>query len=217
MTLTTGQLAIFSQCGHKFKLTSEGVPLPPSTRQAVSRSVRQAIQFELCGGAIQAEGGAGRQSTPTPPQSHHPSLDSIVAGEMAQVAITPAEASRGLKTTTDRVLHSTARLFHLWRAVVRPRIFHTHLHRPFELGIGGAIVAGHIEIQAAGGIRATKIRTRRPDAGEAERDLGLILQAIAADAENVTVDYLIEGDKLSVDRQEFTLSGNQVELARERV
>jgi CRISPR/Cas system-associated exonuclease Cas4 (RecB family) len=45
----------------------------------------------------------------------------------------------------------------------------------------------------------------------------LILQAIAAGAERVTTDYLIESDLLAVDRQEWSLSDAQVEMARERV
>jgi hypothetical protein len=216
MTLTTGELSRFSQCGHKYLLASQGVPLPPSTRQAVSRAARKAIQLDLCGGTIQAERSAD-QSTPVPPQSRSGALEPVVAEEMAQVALTPAEASRGLKTTSDRVLYSVTRLFNLWRAVVKPRITHTHLNRGFELGIGGATITGHIEIQEAGGIRATKVRTRRPEAGEAERDIGLILQCIAAGAQTVTVDYLIEAATLSVDRQVFALSDVQVAMARERV
>jgi hypothetical protein len=222
MTLTTAALARFAQCGYKHLLVDiEGVPLPPSTRQAVSRAVRKAIQLELCGGAIQAEGGAGRQSTPTPPQSRQNapgSIASIVDGEMATVALTPQESARGMRSVTDKVEYSTRRLFGLWNSVVRPRIDFTHLNRPFELGLGGAVITGHIEIMGATSIRATKVRTRRPEVGEAERDLGLILQAIAAGAETVTVDYLIESDKrLAVDRQTFALTAGQVESTRERV
>jgi hypothetical protein len=122
-----------------------------------------------------------------------------------------------MKTTTDRVAYSATRLYGLWRACVKPRIHHTHLGRGFELGIGGATITGTIEIQESGGVRATKVRTRHPEKGESERDVGLILQAIAAGAERVTTDYLIESDPLAVDRQEFTLSDSQVEMARERV
>ena len=201
MTLTTAALARFSQCGHKHKLVDiEGLPLPPSTRQAVSRSVRRLIQDALSW-----------------PQEAPQSIAGVVAGEMATVALTAAEIERGMRSVTDKVEYSTRRLFNLWWSVVRPRITHTHLYRAFELGISGATVTGHIEIQEARAVRATKVRTRRPEASEAERDLGLILQCIAASAETVTVDYLVETDKLAVDRQEFTLSAGQVEMARERV
>jgi hypothetical protein len=122
-----------------------------------------------------------------------------------------------MKTTTDRVAYSATRLYGLWRACVKPRIHHTHLGRGFELGIGGATITGTIEIQESGGVRATKVRTRHPEKGESERDVGLILQAIAAGAERVTTDYLIESDPLAVDRQEWSLSDAQVEMARNRV
>jgi len=206
MILTTAALARFSQCGHKYSLVDvQSVDIPATTRQAVSRSVRAAVQQDL------------RQNTPQSSRIEPGSIAAIVAGEMAKVALTPTEASRGMKTATDRVAYSATRLFGLWRAVVKPRIHHTHLNRPFELGIGGATITGTIEIQEAGGVRATKVRTRRPEKGEAERDVGLILQAIAAGAERVTVDYLGEADTLAVDRQEFTLAASQVEMARERV
>jgi hypothetical protein len=136
---------------------------------------------------------------------------------MATVALTEAESARGWKTTSDRVEYSVTRLFHLWNSVVKPRIKPTHLGRKFELGIAGATITGTIEIQEAGGIRATKIRTKRPTENEAERDTGLILQCIAAQAETVTVDYLIESEKLAVDRQTFSLADHHVESTRERV
>jgi len=206
VTLTTAALARFSQCGHKFKLADlEGVEIPATTRQAVSRSVRAAIQQDL------------RQNAPSRPQEARHWIDGLAQGEMARVALTPAEAARGMKTTTDRVAYSATRLYGLWRAVFKPRIHHTHLGRGFELGIGGATITGTIEIQEVGAVRATKVRTRRPEKGEAERDVGLILQAIAAGAERVTTDYLVEADTLAVDRQEFTLLASQVEMARERV
>ena len=206
MTLTTSALARFSQCGHKFKLADlEGVEIPATTRQAVSRSVRAAIQQDL------------RQNAPSRPQEARHWIDGLAQGEMARVALTPAEAARGMKTTTDRVAYSATRLYGLWRACVKPRIHHTRLGRGFELGIGGATITGTIENQESGGVRATKVRTRHPEKGESERDVGLILQAIAAGAERVTTDYLIESDPLAVDRQEFTLSDSQVEMARERV
>ena len=200
MTLSTGELARFSQCGHKYLLASQGVPLPPSTRQAVSRAVRCLIQDAL-----------------SRPSEAPQSISGVVAGEMATVALTDAESARGWKTTSDRVEYLVTRLFHLWNSVVKPRIKPTHLGRKFELGIGFATITGTIEIQEAKDVRATKVRTRRPEAGEAERDLGLIFQAIAAGAETVTVDYLVEAAALAVDRQSFTLSAGQVEMARERV
>lgn len=206
MTLTTAALARFSQCGHRYWLTDvEGVDNPATTRQAVSRAVRAAVQQDL------------RQSAPQSPQEASHRIDGLAQGEMARVALTAQEASRGMKTTTDRVAYSATRLYGLWRAVVKPRIHHTYLGRGFELGIGGATITGTIEIQEAGGVRATKVRTRRPEKDESARDVGLILQAIAAGAERVTTDYLIESDKLAVDRQEWSLSDSQVEMARERV
>ena len=205
ITLSTGQFATFSQCGHKYLLASQGVEIPATTRQAVSRAVRAAIQQDL------------RQNAPSRPQETAGWVGGLAQGEMARVTLTPQEASRGMKTTTDRVAYSATRLYGLWRACVKPRIIATHLSRPFELGIGGATITGAIEIQEAGGVRATKVRTRRPEKGESERDVGLILQAIAAGAERVTVDYLVEADTLAVDRQEFTLAASQVEMARERV
>ena len=206
MTLTTAALARFSQCGHRYWLTDvEKVDNPATTRMAVSRTVRAAIQQDLL------------QNAPSRPQETAGWIGGLSQGEMARVALTPAEAARGMKTTTDRVAYSATRLYGLWRAVVKPRIHHTHLGRGFELGIGGATITGAIEIQEAGGVMATKARTRRPEKGESERDVGLILQAIAAGAERVTTDYLVESDPLAVDRQEWTLSDAQVEMARNRV
>ena len=206
MTLTTAALARFSQCGHRYWLTDvEGVDNPATTRMAVSRVVRAAIQQDLS------------QNAPQSPTIAPGSIEAIAAGEMARVALTPQEAARGMKTTTDRVAYSATRLYGLWRACVKPRITATHLSRPFELSMGGAVVTGRIEIMESGGIRNTKIRTKRPDKEESTRDVGLILQAIAAGAERATTDYLIESDKLAVDRQEFTLSDGQVEMARGRV
>ena len=205
ITLSTGQFATFSQCGHKYLLASQGVEIPATTRQAVSRAVRAAVQQDL------------RQNAPQSPQEARHWIDGLAQGEMARVALTPAEAARGMKTTTDRVAYSATRLYGLWRACVKPRIHHTHLGRGFELGIGGATITGTIEIQESGGVRATKVRTRHPEKGESERDVGLILQAIAAGAERVTTDYLIESDPLAVDRQEWSLSDAQVEMARNRV
>ena len=206
MTLSTASFARFSQCGHKYSLVDvQGVDIPATTRQAVSRAVRAAVQQDL------------RQNASQSSRIEPGSIAAIVSGEMARVALTPQEAARGMKTTTDRVAYSATRLFGLWRACVKPRIHHTHLGRGFELGIGGATITGTIEIQESGGVRATKVRTRHPEKGESERDVGLILQAIAAGAERVTTDYLIESDPLAVDRQEFTLSDSQVEMARERV
>jgi CRISPR/Cas system-associated exonuclease Cas4 (RecB family) len=206
MTLTTSALARFSQCGHRYWLTDvEGVDNPATTRMAVSRAVRAAVQQDLL------------QNAPSRPRETAPWIGGLSQGEMARVALTPQEAARGMKTTTDRVAYSATRLYGLWRAVVKPRIHHTHLGRGFELGIGGATITGAIEIQEAGGVRSTKVRTRRPEKEESTRDVGLILQAIAAGAERVTTDYLIESDKLAVDRQEWSLSDAQVEMARERV
>lgn len=205
MTFTDAEFATFSQCGHRYKLTSiESVPHYPATRQLVSRIVRDAIQAEL--------------RAHHEPQQTRQLLERLTTTHLgSDVSLTELEASHGNRWVFEQTLKSATRLFGLWRAVVLPKVAHTHLNRPYELSIGGATITGRIEIQEATQIRATRVRSKRPAAGEAALDYRLIFAAIAAGVEGVEVNFLIDTEKLAVDRQEFCLTEAQVESARLRV
>lgn len=201
----------FQQCGHKYRLTQiDGVPYFPTTRMLVSRIVRAAIAAELRSGEIEESVDQRRQRT-------RQMVESLCQQHFtSEVSLTDAEVQRGQRSVFEGMLKKSLELFCLWRAVVRARIQHTHLDRPYELAIGGATITGRIEIQESEQIRATKVRARRP--AEGETDFRLVFAAIAAGVAGAEVTYLIDGGKdLAVDRQYLQVTEALVEAVKMRV
>lgn len=216
MTITASALARFYRCGELYRLASEGVPLPPTTRQCVSRAVRRAIQADLQSkmdtGALLATPDARR------------GLESAVRAHLAgDVYLTDAEAAAGNRRIFETVMLSAQRVYLMHRAVVAPKIQPAALSRPFELVIGEHSVTGIIEIEEPTGTRATKVRARRPEEGEASRDLSLAIQALALEQmdgtppSEATVDYLIEAKELAYVRQTVEFEGGMLAAAESRV
>lgn len=216
MTITAPALARFYRCGELYRLAAEGVPLPPTTRQAGARAVRQAIQADLQAkidtGALLAAPDARR------------GLETAVRAHLGgDVYLTDSEAALGNRRIFETVMLSAQRVYLMWRAVAAPKIQPAALSRPFELVVGEHSVTGTIEIEEPTGIRATKVRSRRPEEGEASRDLSLAIQALALEQMDgmppslATVDYLIDTKELAYVRQTVEFDGGMLAACQARV
>jgi PD-(D/E)XK nuclease superfamily len=205
MTFTVAQFLRFTRCPALYDLADvQGVPMPPTTRQVVSRAVRavvlQECQAKIDTGAI-SEVKEARQR-----------VERAVQAEMAQdIAYTREEAARGQRTAFERALRSAAALVNLWRAAVSPRI------QPVWVSVWfGNPLSGALEIVEQSNVRLTRVRSRRPAADEAQHDVAVAIH-MAAYVQPVIVDYLIEADPLVVDRQTVEYDEAKVVALRERV
>jgi len=209
--VTAQEIVSYLRCGEFHRLTAiEGVPTPPSTRQIVSRAVLAAIQADLAHKIAHGcvlETAVARQN-----------LERLVGSHLAgECALSAEEAAMGNRRIFERVLLSAQRVYLLWRGTVASRIEPMHLQRPFTLNFDASHVTGIIEIEEVRGFRATKVRSRRPEEGEASRDLALAIQSLALDGAPATVDYLIEAKELAYVRQVVEFDGGMLAAAQERV
>lgn len=211
MILTAGQLARFYRCGELYRMADvDRIPYPPGTSQIVSRVVRQAIQDDMrtkqVTGAIMATPEA------------RANLEGITRTHLTgETFLTEQQASTGNRRIYETVLLSAQRCYLMWRAVVSNRLTPVSLNREFSLSVGAHEITGIVEMEDPNGIRATKVRTRRPEEGEASRDLSLAIQAMALSASHVIVDYLIEAKELLYVRQEFEVTPEASQAALDRV
>ena len=206
MTFTVSQFLRFTRCPALYDLADvQGIPMPPTTRQVVSRAVRavvlQECQTKINCGAIH-DAKQGRQL-----------VEQSVQAQMAQdIAYTREEAARGQRTAFERAFRSSSALVNLWRAAVAPRIQPAVVSSLFDW----ASLSGVFEVVEFGNVRLTRVRSRRPSADEAQYDITVAVH-MAASGKTVIVDYLIESDPLVVDRQTVEYDEAKVVALRERV
>ena len=206
MTFTVAQFLHFTRCPALYDLADvQGIPMPPTTRQVVSRAVRavvlQECQTKINCGAIH-DAKQGRQL-----------VEQSVQAQMAQdIAYTREEAARGQRTAFERAFRSSSALVNLWRAAVAPRIQPAVVSSLFDW----ASLSGVFEVVEFGNVRLTRVRSRRPAADEAQNDITVAVH-MAASGETVIVDYLIEADPLVVDRQTVEYDESRGVALRERV
>ena len=206
MTLTVSQFLHFTRCPALYELADiQGVPMPPTTRQVVSRSVR-AVVLQEC----QARIDTGSISDAKEARQR---VERAVQAQMAQdIAYTPEEAARGQRTAFEKAFRSAFALVSLWRTVVAPRIQPVAVSTEFH----ESHLTGQFEIVEIPNVRLTRVRSRRPAANEAQHDITVAIHA-AASGKSVVVDYLIEADPLVVDRQIVEYDEAKVVALRERV
>jgi hypothetical protein len=206
MTFTVAQFLHFTRCPALYELADiQRVPMPPTTRQVVSRAVR-AVVLQEC----QARIDTGSISDAKEARQR---VERAVQAEMAQdIAYTPEEAARGQRTAFERALRSAVALVNLWRAAVEPRIQPVAVSASFD----ATHLTGQFEIVENSNVRLTRVRSRRPAANEAQHDITVAIHA-AASGKMVVVDYLIEADPLVVDRQIVEYDEAKVVALRERV
>jgi hypothetical protein len=201
VTFTTAQFARFSQCGELYRLQDiERVPVLPTTRQVISRVVRDSIQAEV-------EQKAAR-GVLLSPQDARQRVEALATFHMAApVSLTPAGASQGQRRAYEGVFVEALRLVMAWRVVVGGRINPSAAARPFSLHIAAHDITGHIEIQEdTRAVHCTKVRTRQPSADEADHDLGLTLAALAVEhldgrqPSELVMDVLVAGEKVGYHR-----------------
>jgi hypothetical protein len=205
MTFTVSQFLHFTRCPALYELADiQGVPMPPTTRQVVSRAVRavvlQECQTKIDTGSI-SDIKEGRQR-----------VDRAVQAEMAQdIAYTQEEAESGQRTAFEKAFRSAYALVNLWRVAVAPRI------QPVAVSVWfGKPLRGEFEITEQSNVRLTRVRSRRPAPNEALHDITVAVH-MAASGKTVIVDYLIEADPLVVDRQTVEYDESRVVALRERV
>jgi hypothetical protein len=213
VTISVQALSRYTRCGHLYKLQDlESVPNWPTTRQIISRSVHGAIEADLRHSIATGEA--------LPVDDARRGLDSILQGHLAgDHALSDAECSLGNRRIYETMLAECERAYFAWRSVVAPKCVAVDVGREFSYLIGNAEVTGRIEILERGRIRATKIRSRRPDEGEASRDLSFAVAVLAmrGAAPKVTVDYLVTSKEMAYVRQEVDFDAEMLEAAKERV
>ena len=206
MTFTVAEFLHFSRCPALYELHHlQGVPMPPTTRQIVARSVREVVLQEL-----QAKIDTG--AIPDAREARQ-RVERVVEDQMAQdIAYTSEEANRGQRTAFEKAFRDTMALLHLWRVAVAGRIQPVAVRSSFmDHGM-----TGEFEIVEVGNIRTLRVRQHRPAAGESQHDLGAIVQAVAS-GKSVVVDYLIDSDPLVVDRQIVEFDGAKLAALHERI
>lgn len=192
MTFTLADFTNFTRCPALYELTHiHDVPMPPTTRQVLSRVVRdvvlQQLQHKVDKGVI----------------PDHIEVRKLVTAStdvhMGQdIAYTADEAARGQRTAWEKVFTRSMALVQMWRSAVAPRIEPAAVLLPFVRQFGDVRVAGNVEIDEPNNIRVVRVRQRRPAADAAMHDLPLLLQA---GGRTVIIDYLIDAEPLVVDRQ----------------
>jgi len=203
MNITSAAFGRFTTCPYLYKLHDvEGIPITPTTKQLVGRIVRNIISVALTDGVKPKD---------------LPKLTAKEAGvQFAQdIAYTDEEVKKGQRNAQEKTAATAGKLLQVWSSAVAPRIApEVKVNVPFSTEVGPHTLTGVIEIMEEG-IRATRVRSRRPADGEAADDLGLILQAWVSPA--VTVDYLINSDPLGVARQTVEVGTNLRYMVKERV
>ena len=219
MTFTAAQLRTFSVCGERYRLENiEGLPVYPTTRQIVSRIVRAGIQADL----------AAKLATGTllSSQDAYGAIQAAARAHISsEVALTPAQVSSGNSRVFQQVAYQATRLGMMHHSVVAPRIEPTHLSRVVSCELGGHTLTAVVEIQEGSRtIRATKVRSRKPEDGESEGDIGLLIQALGLDREtghmpdSAIVTYLVDGGKeVGILKQEVEIDPNRVAALEHRV
>ncbi len=210
MNCTVAELLHFSRCPALYELHHlQGVPMPPTTRQIVSRAVRalvlEELQAKIDTGAI-LEAQEARQRV----------WKTVDAQITQDIAYTPQEAARGQRTAYEKAARDAGALLQLWRAVVARLIHPARLQEPFSEYIRGHCLSGQFEIVENAQIRTIRVRQQRPANGEAQYDMGAVVQAVIS-AKPVVVDYLIDSDPMVVDRQIVEFDGGKWAAIQERV
>ena len=208
MTFTVAQFLHFTRCPALYELADiQRVPMPPTTRQVVSRAVR-AVVLQQCQSKIDT--GAFFDA-----KEARQRIERAVQAEMAQdIAYTQEEADRGQRTAFEKAFRSSLTLIGMWRAAVASRIQPVAVSTAFTDPVFHLI--GQFEVVEVPNVRLTRVRSRRPAANEAQHDITVAIHA-AASGKMVVVDYLIEADPLVVDRQIVEYDEAKVVALRERV
>ena len=187
----------------------QGVPMPPTTRQVLSRIVRGEVKREL----------QSKLATQAIPDSRGArlSVEQLSQEQFAQdIAYTPDEAARGQRTAFERTLTRAWALVGLWRAAVAPRIEPIATDAAYEFKAGEHSITGYVECVTQDGnrltARSTRVRSRRPAKDETAQNQVLFLPGW-----DVTVDYLIDSDPLSVETQTVERSESIRVALQERV
>ena len=199
----------------------QGVPMPPTTRQVLSRIVRGEVKREL-------QSKLATQAIPDA-RGARLSVEQLSQEQFAQdIAYTPDEAARGQRTAFERTLTRAWALVGLWRAAVAPRIEPIATDAAYEFKAREHSITGYFECVTQDGnrltARSTRVRSRRPAKDETAQNQVLFLPGKASpDARgaclswDVTVDYLIDSDPLSVETQSVERSESIRVALQERV
>lgn len=203
MIVSASELYRFYRCGHLYQLIDiDGVPNPPTTRQLISRIVRDGVKADLT--AWQEASAAAR------------SLKNDTERHFAQtVAYTRAEAAQGRVRTMEANYTIALRMYMMWRSTVYQKIASISLQREYSMEIDGDVVTGFIEIEEAGSVRSTRVTTRTPEDGIA--DLRMLIPAVALGKEAAIVDCLIDQQRMAYMRQVHEITPEVIEATRERV
>src|SRR5574340_1541689 len=134
------------------------------------------------------------------------------------VDLTEEQARIGQRRVFEGMLLSVTRLMTVWRALVGQKADPVMLSPVRTIETGNHLVSASCEYRERDGtIRFTTIRSRKPELGDASRNLAVLSAGLAFGVERAVVDYLIDTTELGYVKPEVQFEPGMLAAAEERL